>query len=82
MSKMIEMIIPRKNKIDLEFENSKGIQLDIAKSKGTGNYNALTNKPSINGVMLIEDKSFEELGVNNITNTEILTIFKRVFGGN
>ena len=82
MSKMIEMIIPRKNKIDLEFEDSKGIQLDIPKSKGTGNYNALTNKPSINGVMLIEDKSFEELGVNNITNIEILTIFKRVFGGN
>lgn len=30
---------------------------------GTSNYNALTNKPSINGVTLIGNKTLEELGV-------------------
>lgn len=30
---------------------------------GTSNYNALTNKPSINGVTLIGNKTLEDLGV-------------------
>ena len=47
---------------------------------GTGDYNELYNKPSINGVELINDKSFEDLGDNNLTNLEIQTIFNQVFG--
>ena len=42
-------------------------------------YNVLDNKPSINGVTLIADKSIEELGVNPMSNLEILDIFNRVF---
>ena len=44
-------------------------------------YNRLDNKPSINGVELINDKSFEDLGVRTMTNFEILAVFNRVFGG-
>lgn len=44
-------------------------------------YNRLDNKPSINEVELINDKSFEELGVRTMTNLEILAVFNRVFGG-
>lgn len=47
----------------------------------TGDYGKLANKPKINGVTLIGDKSIEELGVDTLTNTEILEIYKRVFGG-
>lgn len=34
-------------------------------------YNRLVNQPSIEGVTLIDDKTFEELGALSLTNTEI-----------
>lgn len=34
-------------------------------------YNDLRNKPSIEGVELIGDKSFEELNLQRLTNTEL-----------
>lgn len=48
----------------------------------TSNYEDLYNKPKINGVTLIGDRSFEDLGEESLTNMEIVTIFNRVFGGN
>ena len=39
-----------------------------------GDYNALDNKPAINGVTLAGDKSGEELGFEALTNTEIEAI--------
>lgn len=48
-------------------------------SGGTYNYDALVNKPKINGVELESDKSFEELGIEEMTNADILETFKRVF---
>lgn len=49
-------------------------------------YEKLINKPSINGVELISDKSFEELGRDNIKNRTIKDIideqFDLIFGGN
>lgn len=47
----------------------------------TSNYEDLYNKPSINGVQLIRDKSFEDLGVDSMSNMEIKQIFNNVFGG-
>lgn len=44
-----------------------------------GDYEQLTNKPSINAVELVGNKTFEELGDNPLTNTEIQAIFNRVF---
>lgn len=49
---------------------------------GTRDYEELGNKPKINGVVLIGDRSFEDLGEETMTNIEIATIFNRVFGGN
>lgn len=43
-------------------------------------YNHLVNKPRINDVELIHGKTFEELGINPMTNLEIKEIFNRVFG--
>ncbi len=45
---------------------------------GTGNYEDLTNKPSIEGVTLLGDRSFRALGLDPITNSEIDEI---IFGG-
>ena len=39
-------------------------------------YEKFVNKPSINGVELIKDKSFEELGDHVLTNFEILELMK------
>ena len=39
-------------------------------------YEKLVNKPSINGVELVQDKSFEELGDHVLTNFEILELMK------
>lgn len=47
----------------------------------TSDYPSLNHKPQINGVTLIGDKSFEDLGDNPLTNVEIKAIFNRVFGG-
>lgn len=40
-------------------------------------YEKLKNKPSINGVELIQNKSFEELGDHVLTNFEILELMKK-----
>ena len=37
----------------------------------TGDYGALTGKPSIEGVTLVGDRSFRELGLGEITDAEI-----------
>ncbi len=37
----------------------------------TSDYNALSNKPSIEGVPLIGDQSFAQLHMNSLTNSEI-----------
>ena len=39
-------------------------------------YEKLINRPSINGVELIKDKSFEDLGDHVLTNFEILELMK------
>lgn len=49
---------------------------------GTYDYEELENKPKINGVTLIGDRSFEDLGEDTMTNREIVAIFNQVFGGN
>lgn len=41
---------------------------------GTDNYERLYNKPSIESVTLIGDKTFEELGLQHISNMEIRII--------
>ena len=63
-------------------KRAQDIVLQISRGGGGGgtmNYNALINKPKINGVELVEDKSLEELGVEEMTNADILETFKRVF---
>lgn len=50
--------------IDLEMN-------EVINNGGTKNYNELNNKPSIEGVELVGNKTYEELNLSSLTNTEI-----------
>ena len=50
-------------------------EININSSGGTLNYEYLYNQPSVNNVTLIKNKSFEDLGMNEITNTELSNMF-------
>lgn len=41
---------------------------------GTKDYDTLYNKPRISGVELAGDKSFDELGMERMTNTDIFNL--------
>ena len=57
----------------------------IKYGSSTTDYEALLNKPSINGVTLEKNKTFEELGREDIANARIKQIideqFNLIFGG-
>ena len=69
--------------IDIEIDNESSIDTDIQTSDGeidtdieittggTNDYNDLINKPFIEGVELVGDKTLEELGVEALTPQEI-----------
>ena len=50
--------------------------LKMAERVYENDYEKLKNKPSINGVELVQDKSFEEHGDHVLTNFEILELMK------
>ena len=54
--------------------------LDSAKIVYEKNYENLKNKPSINDVELIGNKSFEDLGDIPLSNIEILKMYNHVKG--
>lgn len=56
------------------------MKLSVARSVVPArDYDDLTNKPSINEVELVGNKTFEELGDSPLTNSEIHAIYARVF---
>ena len=50
--------------------------LNMAERVYENDYEKLKNRPSINGVELVQDKSFEDLGDHVLTNFEILELMK------
>ena len=76
---MNETSIPVLVSVDVEsntHEYEIGIQENIELIGGTNDYDKLKNKPKINGVELIKNKSFSDLGMNNITNQELEDMLK------
>ena len=69
----IDIEINTDSSIDTDIQTSDGeIDTDIELSAGgTNDYNDLVNKPSIEGVELVGDKTLEELGVEALTPQEI-----------
>lgn len=75
----ITLEIQGSSSLDLSMTSDPTLTLGLERSTGTNNYESLVNKPSINSVELIGDKSFEDLGDVPLTNTEIQAIFNRIF---
>ena len=59
-------------------DDGGGLSADIEKPETVyeKDYEGLINRPHINGVELIGNKSFEELGDQELTNMEILSLLK------
>lgn len=53
-----------------------GIEENIELSGGTNDYEKLKNKPQINGVELLKNKSFSDLGMDIISNQELEDMLK------
>lgn len=54
--------------VDQDVDVNPELAIDVMTNK---DYNELDNKPSINGVTLIGDKSFPNLNLLSLTNQEI-----------
>lgn len=61
-----------------QLNGSQGMSGDLKMAERVyeNDYEKLHNKPKINGVELVQDKSFEELGDHVLTNFEILELMK------
>jgi hypothetical protein len=61
--------------VDMEDGISTVIDVDIGSVIFLGNdYGSLENKPKINGVSLVGDKSFQDLDLHTISTAELLNI--------
>ena len=60
-------------------EKQVDLKGECIKVRCVKSYEQLDDLPQINNVTLKGNKSFEELGDNNLTNQEIKAIFDRVF---
>lgn len=58
-----------------KFQSLSG-EIKVPKVVGQTDYNVLKNLPQIQGVELKGNKSFEELGMEECSNQEILDMFK------
>ena len=67
------------NKLLNEFKDAIG---NLGDGELTGNYENMINLPQINSVTLKGNKSFEDLGLREITNLEIDEMFKDIVEGN
>ena len=66
--------------LDMDSQEPLETDLDAAqRTLGTGDYQALKNRPRVEGNLLEGDKSFYQLGLLDITDAEIDEI---LFGGN
>jgi hypothetical protein len=78
------------DELHIELEQEDELNIDLidngAGGSGTSDYEELVHKPSINGVELVGDKTFEELGREDISNSRIKAIidasYDLIFGGN
>lgn len=51
-------------------------EIDIGSGGGITDYDLLLNKPMINDIELSGNKTFENLGMTEISNTELDAMFK------
>ena len=61
----MDLEIEKNNSIDMTIDRNDNINLDFGGQYCNINYNVLTNKPKINDVTLINNKTSEELGLQD-----------------
>lgn len=72
----MEIILKQVESKEIETTETESKELELEKQYVTEkNYNKLDNKPSINGIILIGDKTLEELGIKIGSDINILKEF-------
>ena len=68
----MELRFDERDEMTLALDDDVGMTLELDRaSGGTSDYERLVNKPSIEGVTLMKDKTFEQLGLSAMTPQEI-----------
>lgn len=59
-------------------QNSGIVGIDVSGGGGhtSNDYRTLENKPKLNGVTLVDDKSFDDIALHTITTQELLNILR------
>ena len=78
MDKITGQVVSKKE-INGQVTTKGNISGTLGMPMGVVDYNLLTNKPSIEEVPLIGDKSLTDFGERGITNLEIQEIINHVF---
>lgn len=76
--KLTGSLSPKKN-LSGSLSQTKSLEgsLSLPRSiEGTSDYEMLDNKPKIETVTLIGDKTFEDLGLSELTGTDLINILK------
>ena len=69
----IKLTVAENDAVTLRLDSGDNAALNVGSTTvvSVNDYNVLRNKPRIEGVELIGDKSFEELNLQRLTNTEL-----------
>lgn len=68
---------PYASDLDELYARAEELIGDLEGAGGIRDYEALLNKPQVNDVELVGNRSLEEIGVDSLTNADILEIFNR-----
>lgn len=67
----ISLTVTEPPSIDLASDDVPAVSLDAGEPAPTGDYTALTNKPRIEGHVLVGDSTIGQIGVGELTPQEI-----------
>lgn len=69
----IKLTVAEPDAVTLELDSGDNAALNVGSTTvvSVNDYNDLRNKPSIEGVTLEGDKTFEELNLQSLTNSEL-----------
>lgn len=77
---IIEVDILGDDEINLDVLADRSIDIEVdGSSHSPGRYPPLLEKPSINDVVLVGNKTFTDLGDHTLTNIEIKSMFDKIF---
>lgn len=62
--------------MSIEGDTIRAVSEGVPSAGGTKDYNELINKPQIEGVTLEGNKTYEELNLERVTNSEMEEIFR------